>query len=143
MEHALGPASWVALLFDKTAKSPVGQIVELEQIDDLDPGEVLCCARCKTRITAPAARISVGGAYAHDFTNPGGFSFRIGCFSRVWNCEHVGGSSAEHTWFSGYTWQVVGCRGCGEHLGWRYARQEERFYGLILARLVPGADAGE
>ena len=141
MEIMLTPFAWIALLFDETGRSPADELADQEQIDDVDPGRVLCCARCKTRITTHAARVSVAGAHRHSFTNPGGFPFHIGCFSRVWNCAPVGGVTMDDTWFAGYAWQILSCGFCGEHMGWSYSSSSERFYGLILARLVEGSEA--
>jgi hypothetical protein len=99
-------------------------------------GRVLACAKCLADITTVDARIEVGGHHEHHFTNPDGYKFHIGCFSRAPGCRGSGAPSNEATWFTGYSWQVEGCTQCGEFLGWRYRSGEHRFHGLILARLV-------
>jgi hypothetical protein len=101
-----------------------------------DGGRVLACAACQAGITIAAARIVVGGSQEHHFTNPDGYEFHIGCFSRAPGCRGSGEFSAEFTWFPGYSWQVEGCARCGAFLGWRYRSAEHRFHGLILPRLV-------
>lgn len=139
MELVLPLPAWIALLFDKSSEAPLRKVVELEQIDDLDPGEVICCSACNHRITTESARISVAGSHSHQFTNPSGIEYRIGCFSAVWNCSAVGAPTAEHSWFPGFAWRIGCCTWCGQHLGWSFSRAGEQFHGLILARLVAGA----
>jgi len=33
-------------------------------------------------------------------------------------------------------WQIADCGACGVHLGWSFTGASERFYGLILDRLI-------
>ena len=101
-----------------------------------DQGRVLACARCARFITTTAARIEVGGAHEHTFTNPAGLRFHIGCFSPVTGCAAAGEPSTFWTWFPGYSWQVEGCVSCAQHLGWFFASGSDGFHGLILDRLV-------
>ncbi|HKA87758.1 MAG TPA: cereblon family protein [Haliangiales bacterium] len=97
---------------------------------------ILACARCRQWITIPAAAIEVGGAHAHERSNPMGIRFRFGCFAAARGLSRQGSPSREATWFPGYTWQVEICDGCKEHMGWLYATMDHRFHGLILAALV-------
>ncbi len=99
-------------------------------------GRHLACAACRAGVTTTAARIEVGGSHEHHFTNPDGYRFHIGCFSKAPGCRGSGAFSTEFTWFPGYSWQMEGCGRCGAFLGWRYRSAEHRFHGLILARLV-------
>jgi hypothetical protein len=101
-----------------------------------DQGRVLACAACQEGITTAAARIEVAGAHEHHFTNPQGYKFHIGCFSRAPGCRGSGEPSTEFTWFPGYSWQVEGCARCASFLGWRYRAGDHRFHGLILDKLV-------
>lgn len=68
--------------------------------------------------------------------NPAGIVYRIGCFREAPGCAEVGGESAYWSWFPGYTWQIVVCAACTEHLGWRFRADDSTFWGLILARLA-------
>jgi hypothetical protein len=131
-------SGWIALLFDKLKKSPVDKVIDQDQIDGLDPREVLCCIVCRNRITAHALRVVVSGSHGHKFTNPAGIEFLIGCFSAAWGCVPGGSPTPDHSWFPGYSWRVVSCDACGLHLGWMFQGQGERFFGLILGKLVPG-----
>jgi hypothetical protein len=86
-------------------------------------------------VTRSAARIEMSGAHEHRFVNPHGIEYRIGCFAWA-ELLAVGASSRYWTWFAGFTWQVEVCRGCDEHLGWRFASADSGFHGLILERLL-------
>ena len=94
----------------------------------------LLCRVCANPITSPEQAIEMSGAHRHDFVNPAGQAFTIGCFGVAGGCVAVGRSWAEHSWFAGYTWRVALCRRCEVHLGWRFDGRE-RFFGLILAAL--------
>ena len=97
----------------------------------------LLCVICANPITSPDQRVDIGGGHQHTRTNPSGFSYCFGCFAEAPGCACVGRSSFEHTWFPGCNWQIAVCRGCGEHLGWRF-RGVHAFHALILDRLVAG-----
>jgi hypothetical protein len=86
-------------------------------------------------VTTTAERRTVSGSHEHTFANPHGFVFRIGCFAEA-TCVPVEDPSTYWTWFPGYGWQVELCRSCGQHLGWLFRNEEDRFHGLVLDRLV-------
>ncbi len=100
------------------------------------------CARCAQVITHEHARIEVSGEHRHTFVNPHGLVFEIGCFDRAPGCAGVGPAEAFFSWFPGYAWRVVICRGCQAHLGWSYGERPD-FVGLILDRLCEGDDDGD
>lgn len=95
----------------------------------------LLCLLCANPITDSDKRIDINGRHEHTRTNPAGFSYCFGCFSAAPGCACVGKSSFMHTWFAGCPWQIAVCRGCGEHLGWRFTGAHS-FHALILERLV-------
>ena len=101
-----------------------------------DRGRLLACAGCLQPVTTSAARIQVGGAHEHRFTNPHGFRFHIGCFSTAAGCSATSEPSTAFTWFPGYAWRVEACSRCGAHLGWLFGSAERSFHGLILDRLA-------
>jgi hypothetical protein len=70
----------------------------------------------------------------HTFFNPAGIVYEIGCFRNAPGCMTYGPPSLEFAWFSGYSWQVVCCRSCQEHLGWIFYADDE-FFGLIINKL--------
>jgi hypothetical protein len=100
---------------------------------------VIICKNCGHVITLPECIISVNGEHVHAFTNPGGFSYEIGCFSTAEGCVVYGDPTPEHTWFSGFRWSFSICSNCLVHLGWYYEREDESFFGLILDLLVDTA----
>ncbi len=97
-------------------------------------GRVLRCGACSQAITRDDLRVEIADAHQHTFVNPHGLVFEIGCFARAPGCVGVGPAEAFFSWFPGYAWRVVVCRGCGAHLGWSYG-ERPGFYGLVLDRL--------
>lgn len=98
-------------------------------------GRSLRCRLCGAVITGEDERVPVQGAHVHTQRNPAGVVYCFGCFQSAPGCAVFGTPTGEHTWFAGCLWRIAACRGCGEHLGWRFQGAEE-FYGLILDRLV-------
>ena len=101
----------------------------------------LFCALCRHPITHQDERIPVNGRDEHTCTNPGGYTFRIGCFHEARGCSAIGEATTAHTWFKGYAWQVALCASCERHLGWRFQAPRDYFHGLILDRLTSVARA--
>jgi hypothetical protein len=98
--------------------------------------EKILCRQCLQVITSPAERMEVNGSHRHTFSNPAGLLFQIGCFRRIHGCVEASPHEAQWSWFRGYVWQVVLCRACATHIGWRYTGPQGGFYGLILDRLM-------
>ncbi len=97
----------------------------------------LCCSACGHVITSAKERFPVRGSQTHRCTNPMGLAFCIGCFREAPGCAVVGQPTQEHTWFPGHAWRIALCANCHGHLGWRFqARGDDRFFGLILDRLM-------
>jgi hypothetical protein len=97
---------------------------------------VLACAACRRAITSTADRLIVRGAPEHMLTNPHGYRYHVGCFSRAHGCIPIGEATEDFTWFPPYAWQVEVCGGCTEHLGWIFRTADHHFHGLVLDRLV-------
>jgi len=95
----------------------------------------LLCRACGHIISNEGERIAVNDSHFHTCMNPSDIVFEIGCFRRAPGCSQVGPAVAEHTWFTGYRWQIAVCSSCGEHLGWLF-RDGDEFYGLITTRLI-------
>jgi len=94
------------------------------------------CARCEHALTDEKARMEKDGAHRHDFVNPSGISFRIGCFRDAPGCIELGEAEAFWSWFSGYAWRHAVCGKCGAHVGWSYLGKTDGFFGLIVDRIV-------
>jgi ribosomal protein L40E len=102
-----------------------------------NPG--IFCRRCNTKVTTQSKAVELHGLHFHVFTNPEGITFEIGLFDQA-ECAAISPATLEHTWFAGFAWQVVICRTCQAHIGWRYSKpQSPIFYGLIMDRLVEQA----
>lgn len=99
---------------------------------------VFVCVACEQMVARRRDRIEIGGRHEHTFLNPAGIVYRIGCFARAPGAAGIGALSHEHTWFSGFVWQVAVCHGCAEHLGWAFTSEGSRFFGLIVDRLRDG-----
>ena len=102
------------------------------------PRRALLCAQCEYPITSDRERIQIRDRHEHTCTNPHGFAYRIGCFRKAWGCLGLGAPESYWSWFPGYSWQLALCRSCHGHLGWMFRAAADRFYGLILDRLIPG-----
>ncbi|MCP5425988.1 MAG: hypothetical protein H6970_13120 [Gammaproteobacteria bacterium] len=127
---------------DKQAVDPVLRKI-LDSVDEPHsqrPQRSLHCVPCGHRITPLAARISVRERSTHEFANPHGIAYRIGCFREAPGVVREGTPTDYWSWFPGYRWQIALCRGCGQHLGWSFVSGTELFYGLILNRLVERDD---
>lgn len=118
----------------ETADVPdVAEVPELTEVPELD--DTLRCAKCQHEVTAGRFAIEVDGAHAHTFRNPGGWSYRIGCYAEAGGAVPSGQATDEHTWFPGFAWRFAHCQGCSTHLGWWFVGPGRAFAGLILARL--------
>lgn len=92
------------------------------------------CAACGHGIARE--RIPLDGAPTRTFVNPAGIEYVIAGFRDAPGCALVGERSSYWGWFPGCLWQVAICAACGAHLGWNFTGESERFYGLILERLI-------
>ena len=110
------------------------------QQDKLHLRPVILCKTCKSHITDSNQAIAVSTTHTHTFPNPFGLVFTIRCFASAPGCVTHGEASPDFSWFSGYDWQIVLCRGCSEHLGWKFCGNDV-FFGLIAAKLFEGKSA--
>ncbi|OFZ66617.1 MAG: hypothetical protein A2328_09755 [Bdellovibrionales bacterium RIFOXYB2_FULL_36_6] len=98
--------------------------------------EVIVCALCNHRITDPLQQIIINQSFNHIFVNPHGHIYEIGCFSHASGCHPASVPSDEFSWFIGYSWQICFCDMCSTHLGWYFTSELNRFWGLILKKLI-------
>lgn len=95
------------------------------------------CVRCGMFITESDALVRINDASEHAFVNPAGVRCHFMTFG---HCENVLVDRElylEHSWFPGYGWRFLVCRGCYQHLGWKYdavtdAADLEGFFGVLL-----------
>ncbi|THB64139.1 MAG: hypothetical protein D6E12_15495 [Desulfovibrio sp.] len=108
-----------------------------QEPDHGEKGVFLACHLCLNPITRQGNRIAVNGQHQHNFFNPHGLVFEIGCFSAAPGCVIQGAPSFEFTWFPGHAWQVALCSRCLNHLGWQFTGPGgSQFFGLIVGELV-------
>jgi len=94
------------------------------------------CAVCSHVVSHVDERIEVNGSHCHEFMNPHGFQFEIGCYRQALGCTISGDRTAADTWFMGYQWRYTSCTECHQHLGWIFDNHAaDTFYGLILDRV--------
>jgi hypothetical protein len=119
-----------------TQKPVTGVRIRTEKKFGLEEERSILCANCGNTITTPQSIITVDGHHTHRFTNPAGVTYEIGCFSSADGCIILGDPALVHTWFEDFSWCFSNCSSCFMHLGWYYKRENESFFGLILAHLV-------
>lgn len=105
-----------------------------------DPQQKIICARCHNPLSSPQFILSILGSSAtHCFVNPAGQRFTLITLS---HCERVltlDPAVLEATWFDGYSWRILLCTQCHDHLGWQYQGENlspSYFYGLITDKIT-------
>lgn len=103
-----------------------------------DGGERIVCRACGQTVTSARARMERGGSHRHVFANPFGYVFDLALFAAAPGCRCTGPASTEFPWFAGCAWRIALCRGCGLHLGWRFAPLSggAAFWGLVADRIA-------
>jgi hypothetical protein len=102
--------------------------------------KVLTCVACGGLVTHSGFLLEVGGRRRHRHVNPAGIECDFQTFHACPGAVALGQATAEHTWFTGYTWRMAFCGHCGQHLGWRYEvmadnRHPAQFWGILVDRL--------
>ncbi len=70
------------------------------------------------------------------FLNPGGYVHETLTVYKLINFRvSRDPPSTQHSWFPGYGWQILSCKNCGGHLGWKFSTTNEKltpqkFWGL-------------
>ena len=72
----------------------------------------------------------------NEFLNPGGFVHETLTIYKLMNYRlSRDPPSTQHSWFPGYGWQILSCRNCTCHIGWKFTATSDKltpqkFYGL-------------
>lgn len=106
--------------------------------EETAPGDAsILCAVCGHEVTRVALAMRKDGTHRHHCVNPLGIEFTVRLFSAAPGAMPAGPASARATWFAGYSWRLVGCAACREHLGWLYEGGDTppSFFGLIADAL--------
>lgn len=127
--------SWA---FDTTGNIESTKLIdELRRIQKKESHGRLYCRDCGQIVTHEQERIEMAGSHIHNFINPHGLRYRIGCFSEAPGCLEIGEDTEEFTWFTGYAWKIVLCASCHRHLGWVFSSEKGGcFFGLVLMQLL-------
>ena len=114
------------------------KVIQKSYQDEQDKNKnILYCVLCKEVITTEDHRISINESHEHNFANPHGHTYAIGCFQNADGCINQGSPTYEWTWFKGYMWEISLCKNCNLHLGWHFQSENNNsFYGLILTKLI-------
>jgi len=94
----------------------------------------LVCASCGHFVTKVSEKIEVRGHHDYSFGNLG-YLVKLGCFRNAPGCIGLTRISNGYSWFRGYAWQIQVCQHCNDQLGWKYIKQDNRFFGLIFGML--------
>ena len=54
------------------------------------------------------------------FTNRFGKAFCVFTIQGICDCVFLSRLSNEDTWFPGFSWRILGCSSCGDHIGWLF-----------------------
>jgi hypothetical protein len=106
-----------------------------QQIEKRQPAWFTCFL-CENRIARTEARVQIEGMSEHMHVNPHGIVFHVLCVAEAPGCAGAGEWLSYWSWFRGYSWQILLCRVCGNHLGWLFRSDSHEFAGLIKDRLV-------
>ncbi len=121
----------------KTPGSLHPALLAILELDSANDKNFVYCSVCSHVLTRRGAQIEMQGSFDHQFSNPHGFRFHVGCFANALGCDISGAPQAADSWFMGYAWRLATCGGCHQHLGWYFTRGRNLhfFYGLILDRV--------
>ena len=133
-ESVIDPVPNVMLFREKSESPGLTRDRSTRDESENEQSRALLCRTCSIPITTEKQRIEKQEKHLHTFFNPAGVVYEIGCFRNAPGCLTYGPLSTEFAWFSGYSWQVVCCRSCQEHLGWKFNADDE-FFGLIVKKL--------
>lgn len=97
------------------------------------------CKICKTQISDQKYLFSINNSTPfHTFYNPNHYRYDILTFTQCQSVLDATPPTSEFTWFAGYSWSILICSNCTEHLGWRFENSElspAQFFGMIHERL--------
>jgi hypothetical protein len=133
----LSPAENIPLeMLDSTHNNhPPKLRIRAEKKFGIKEERLILCANCGNPVTTSESVITVDGKHIHNFMNPSGVEYEIGCFASADGCAVFEEISTEATWFEGFSWSESICSNCFAHLGWLYESEDYIFFGLIVDNL--------
>jgi hypothetical protein len=97
------------------------------------------CRLCEQEITDGGRMFCMRAASPIQvFPNPFGHMRVIITFKDARNVRVTGDPTGDFTWFANYTWRVVYCATCGNHLGWLFEGDQDpkSFFALLRDELI-------
>ncbi|PAV63361.1 hypothetical protein WR25_16156 [Diploscapter pachys] len=99
------------------------------------------CVHCGSELCQLSHLINMNpeGTSGH-FVNSHGYVHDMITVSEATSYSLQGNPTAEYSWFDGYKWTIMNCRGCHHHIGWRFTSKTfvpERFFGLTRTSFRP------
>lgn len=141
---------WVAgsLLLDDKVRleilsydSPVQRL--RSELSILQECGLLTCKECRATVAHRGDVFSMSqqgpqGAYV----NPHGYVHEMITVRKASGVYLNGRPSVQYSWFPGFAWTIVRCRGCHCHLGWKFTAADKgllpkKFWGLCRAAIKP------
>ncbi|XP_060532661.1 protein cereblon isoform X2 [Cylas formicarius] len=94
----------------------------------------MCCNICESEITDPDKVFAMSkDGWVGNYVNPGGQVYETVTVLEARNFNLVGTASRNFSWFPGYSWTIMQCSSCNNHLGWKFGSNNltpREFYGL-------------
>lgn len=118
---------------NKSQPIPLRTATSKSRLSEYD-GAILC-RYCRNPVTGAQYATKHEGQHEYSKLNPAGYRYHFACFEQAGGCRIVGEPTVEDTWFAGYTWQILVCNQCQEHLGWYFCGAND-FYALIVEKLI-------
>lgn len=59
---------------------------------------------------------------------------------KVQNVSYFGLARTEYSWFEGYSWTIMNCKDCGDHMGWKFKSHKlepAKFFGINRKAIQP------
>ena len=113
----------------------------------LDKCQIICCKSCNRRIGRQEDIFSMSQEGPQNaYVNPGGYVHQTLTLYKTQNLKLVGASSAEYSWFPGYSWTIAQCRYCNSHMGWKFTATDDKklvpkkFWGISGRSIRPLMD---
>ncbi|KAL1501237.1 hypothetical protein ABEB36_006600 [Hypothenemus hampei] len=94
----------------------------------------ICCENCNVDISDPSHMFAMSKeGMRSNFVNPRGHVYETVTVKEAKNYRTYGHPSRQFSWFPGYSWTIMQCVSCNNHLGWRFTNPcliPKEFYGL-------------
>ncbi|CAN7998462.1 unnamed protein product [Ixodes hexagonus] len=110
---------------------------------------VLTCKECGSKMAERGDVFSMSqqgpqGAYV----NPHGYIHEMITVRKASGVYLNGRPSSQYSWFPGYAWTILQCRGCHGHVGWKFSSVQRnlvprKFWGLCRAAIKPALRSGD